>query len=294
MSHQSSIKRAGFTIAELIIIIAVVGILAALTVVGFRTFTAQAQESALKSNLQTALTNLDKEKKESGDYPATLEELTEGIPGADDFTYTYTRNSQNFCLVGVSKSNSSLVFSVTQNGTVSSGTCTLAEEVAEEGPPTSTTTSEACFAFNAGTKTITDYYANENNNGANPACPRTVVIPNTIGGVAVEVIGDNAFYSDGSPAQSLTALTLPSGLKSIGYESFANNNLTSIVLPSGLETIGWGAFFANSLVTLNIPQSVTSIDENAFDNGTLTDVYLYATTSFTGFSVFGGAQLHYL
>lgn len=83
---------------------------------------------------------------------------------------------------------------------------------------------DSCFAFNAGTGTITDYYNNEANNAANPACPRAVDIPGTIGGVSVTKIGTvGGGYPGPFTSKSLTSVTIPSSVTSIGVYAFYGN-----------------------------------------------------------------------
>ncbi|PPG44387.1 type II secretion system protein [Rathayibacter sp. AY2B5] len=50
--------RSGFTIVELLIVIVVIAILAAITIVGYNGITKQAVEASMKSDLQTAATAL--------------------------------------------------------------------------------------------------------------------------------------------------------------------------------------------------------------------------------------------
>ena len=69
-----------------------------------------------------------------------------------------------------------------------------------------TPTSEACFATTGTeTKAITSYHSYENNDSANPACPRDVVIPSTIDGIEVTTIDDAANYWNPSTATSFAS-----------------------------------------------------------------------------------------
>lgn len=71
---------------------------------------------------------------------------------------------------------------------------------------------------------------------------------------------DYTFGTDG-----FTAVNLPDGLISIGYDAFKQNLLTSVTIPSTVTTIGPLAFYNNtSLTTINIPSGVTSIGSQAF------------------------------
>ena len=64
---------------------------------------------------------------------------------------------------------------------------------------------------------------------------------------------------------SLTSLTIPSSVTSIGSVAFAYSGLTSLTIPSGVTSIGRSAFSGCSgLTSLTIPSSVTSIGESAF------------------------------
>ncbi|MES2630467.1 MAG: leucine-rich repeat domain-containing protein, partial [Patescibacteria group bacterium] len=120
-------------------------------------------------------------------------------------------------------------------------------------------TPESCFAFDAGTNTITDYYANQSNNSANPGCPRAVDIPSTIGGVAVTKLGISSFSMN-----QLTSVTIPNSVVNIADEAFVRNQLSSITLPNSLVSIGVNALSNNRLTSLTIPSSVKTIGTFAF------------------------------
>ncbi|MCA9332168.1 leucine-rich repeat domain-containing protein, partial [Candidatus Saccharibacteria bacterium] len=126
---------------------------------------------------------------------------------------------------------------------------------------------DSCFSFNSGTNTIEDYYDNENNDSGQPACPKAVDIPSTIGGNAVTTIGNSAFYSN-----QLTSVTIPSSVTTISNYAFRYNQLTSVTIPSSVTSIGGSAFRDNQLTSVTIPSSVTSIGDNAFEDNHLTSV----------------------
>lgn len=147
-------------------------------------------------------------------------------------------------------------------------------------------TAESCFGFDAGTNTITDYYDNEANNPINPACPRDVEIPATIGGSAVVSVGALAFN-----AKSLTSVVIPVGVTQLGMVSFSSNQIASVVLPSSLTTIGDAAFSDNSLTSISIPASVTAVGGSAFIRNELTSIASATTTATWGDYVFQSNNL---
>jgi|GEM_PF-931589 len=78
-------------------------------------------------------------------------------------------------------------------------------------------------------------------------------------------IPEDAFYSyvnDGKA--SLTSITLPATLGSIGREAFLNTGLKAVTLPETLTSIGDWAFQGTSLSTIFLPGSVTSLGVNCF------------------------------
>lgn len=102
---------------------------------------------------------------------------------------------------------------------------------------------------------------------ANPLCyahnlylndaPLTeLVIPNT-----VTDINDFAFYG----CFSLTSVTVPSSVKSIGSWAFFRSKLASITISNGVESIGRGAFcHCTELTSVAVPKSVTWIGDTTF------------------------------
>jgi len=139
-----------------------------------------------------------------------------------------------------------------------SGT-TITAELAKSGP-------ETCFELDQN-GVITNYYDRENDNPANPACTRNVVIPSEIGGQQVTAIGSYSFQEKG-----ILSLSLPSGITSIGSYAFATNELGSVTIPNGVDSISYGAFADNRLTTVTLPNNLTTLRSSAFRDNLLTSV----------------------
>ena len=108
----------GFTIIELLIVVIVIAILATITVVAYNGITAQAHESALKSDLEAAGKQLQIAKATDGDYP----DDASGLKKSDTTTFgNYTHTDGDFCL-DATVAGTDKVFNVTSGG-VREGAC---------------------------------------------------------------------------------------------------------------------------------------------------------------------------
>lgn len=251
-------RRYGFTIVELLIVVVVIAILATITIVSYNGITKTADESALKSDLKTASTKIAIYYATNSDYPASL--TGDVATESSGSTFNYTRiSSSSFCLSATSKRNANLVYKTDESGVMRPGACASSPVY----------TAAACFVFNSTTQTITDYYNNEGNNSANPACPRSVAIPPTINGVAVRVLGTASFSMN-----LLTSVSIPDSVTTIGNYAFDADLLTTLTIPASVTTLGNNAFSSNLLTTLTIPNSVTTIGMSAFSNNTLESITL--------------------
>ena len=86
--------KKGYTLLELMIVVAIVGILVSLAIPNFQQSAMKAKETALKQNLFTMRAVLDQYYADRGEYPDSLESLVEGkylrsIP-VDPFTKSST------------------------------------------------------------------------------------------------------------------------------------------------------------------------------------------------------------
>lgn len=79
---------------------------------------------------------------------------------------------------------------------------------------------------------------------------------------ALATIGTSAFQN----ASSMTSITLPSTVSSIGFSAFAGSGLTSVSLPDGITTISRSTFNGcTSLASVSLPDSLTTIGNRGFE-----------------------------
>lgn len=91
-------KAHGFTIVELLIVIAVIAILATISIVVYRGVSEKAAQSALDSSLVQASKKLNLHKAETGIYPASLGDL--GVSASSGMAYDYSAQGGSYCLSG--------------------------------------------------------------------------------------------------------------------------------------------------------------------------------------------------
>lgn len=112
--------RHGFTIVELLIVIVVIGILAAIVVVAYRGMQERAAESVAESSITQAAKKIKIHSVTNGSYPANL--IDAGIKNEPNVTYDYTAVDGGFCLSAEIKN---VARSINQKGDMTTGSCEL-------------------------------------------------------------------------------------------------------------------------------------------------------------------------
>lgn len=113
----------GFTIVELLVVIVVIGILAAISLVAYTGIQSRAVIASLSSNLTNASTQLKLDQVVNGAFPTTLAAANggKGIPSSSGTTYQYAADNSNlptFCLTAINGSQS---YNIDQDGIILSG-----------------------------------------------------------------------------------------------------------------------------------------------------------------------------
>lgn len=92
-------KQLGFTIVELLIVIVVIAILAAISIVAYNGIQQRAKSANLSSELSQVAKALDAYKQTNGQYPAALQTA---VPNASSkLTYHFNSRSNTYCIDGV-------------------------------------------------------------------------------------------------------------------------------------------------------------------------------------------------
>jgi prepilin-type N-terminal cleavage/methylation domain-containing protein len=110
----------GFTVVELLIVIVIIGILAAIAIVAYGRVQLQAASAALQSDLKTAASSLELTKNHDGQYPGSGSDL----PKSEGTTYQYTSDGTSYCLTASSnRSGVPNYYASNQSTAVREGVC---------------------------------------------------------------------------------------------------------------------------------------------------------------------------
>ena len=117
--------RHGFTIVELLIVIVIIGILAAITIVSFNGVSQRATAASLSSDLTNAAKQLKIDQVTLGQFPATLAAANSGagVKTSNGAVFQYTFSAalpQAFCITAT---KGTVSYYIDQSGTATSGTC---------------------------------------------------------------------------------------------------------------------------------------------------------------------------
>src|SRR5574344_2076089 len=124
-TSKTSTASLGFTIIELLIVIVIIGILVAITAVSYNGITKSAKESALKSELKQASTEVEIAKAKTGNPPANASSLTTPKNGTLTLSTNTEQNTWCLTITPNSPNNQNIPnFNITSaSGTIAEGGC---------------------------------------------------------------------------------------------------------------------------------------------------------------------------
>lgn len=94
---MNRVAQKGFTIVELLIVIVVIGVLAAIVIVSYNGITNSANDSAVESDLATIAKKLEVYKATTGLYPANSTQLDAADFKVAQGSYMPDRNNMYYC-----------------------------------------------------------------------------------------------------------------------------------------------------------------------------------------------------
>lgn len=125
-NFSKSRRHSGFTIVELLVVIVVIGILAAITIVAYNGIQNRARGATVSSDLSNAKQQLLLDQVDTGKFPDTLAQANsnQGLQSSPGTTYQYSVNNQaspaTFCITAT---NGTISYKITESSAPVAGGC---------------------------------------------------------------------------------------------------------------------------------------------------------------------------
>jgi prepilin-type N-terminal cleavage/methylation domain-containing protein len=274
--------KPGFTIVELLVVIVVIGILAAITIVSYAGISQRAIAASLESDLASAKKQLQIYQTQNDAYPAEVDDCPAPDPGnicldsSGDNEFSYTvNNSTNPPTFSLTATNNTTVYRITEStvpvalipptgiltalspATIATGTTPRSIIISSDGT--------SVYATNRSSDTISMYSRNTSTGALTALGTPTIATGVNPKGIAISADGKSVYNVNYHPS-------------SVGISMYSRNTSTGALTALGTPTIATGVN-PDSIVVSADGNSVYVTIENDFINSTIS---MYSRNTSTG------------
>lgn len=122
---KRQLKTNGFTIVELLIVVVVIAILAAITIVAYNGIANRARQASMQATIEQTMKQVSNYKTLNGSYPTSLSVLNnnEGPKAGPDIIFAYTlEGASDYCLTIATTTSTATFYGCGSAGTIKAGT----------------------------------------------------------------------------------------------------------------------------------------------------------------------------